>query len=291
MPLARKILLQTTIPFHENDWHIGRFSLLAEHLRSLSDSAGRRLYDVTTRDREIDVDGNDPVLSSLDTSDFDQLWLFAVDAGDGLSESDCAGITRFRDRGGAILATRDHNDLGSSICTLGGVGAAHYFHSTNLDPDESRNSRDDVKTKSVDWPNYHSGANGDFQKIAAVDHELMKRADGSSIHYFPAHPHEGGVGAPDATAQVVATGRSKVTDRPFNLVVAFESVIGANGNRCGRAIAESSFHHLVDYNWNVEAGCPDFVEESPGDEFMREPERLNDIKQYVANVARWFGQS
>ena len=27
-----KILLQTTIPYAEDDWHIGRFSLLTEHL-------------------------------------------------------------------------------------------------------------------------------------------------------------------------------------------------------------------------------------------------------------------
>ena len=126
------------------------------------------------------------------------------------------------------------------------------------------------------------------QRIAAIDHELMRRDDGSPIEYFPAHPHEGGVGAPDASARVVATGRSKVTDRPFNLVVAFESVTDGDGNQCGRAIAESSFHHLVDYNWNTDLGCPDFVEEAPGDEFRREPERLNDIKQYVANVARWL---
>ena len=37
-----RILLQTTIPNHEDDWHIGRFSLLAEHLRSLTDNHGQR---------------------------------------------------------------------------------------------------------------------------------------------------------------------------------------------------------------------------------------------------------
>ncbi len=32
MASPSKILLQTTIPYTENDWHIGRFSLLRDHL-------------------------------------------------------------------------------------------------------------------------------------------------------------------------------------------------------------------------------------------------------------------
>jgi hypothetical protein len=283
-----RILLQTTIPFTEDDWHIGRFSLLAEHLRSLKNADESFLYDVTTRNRETDESGNDPLLSTLGESDFDQLWLFALDLGDGLTSEDCAGITRFRQRGGGILSARDHNDMGSSLCTLGGIGAAHYFHSKHQDPDDTRNQRDDDVTLNIDWPNYHSGANGNFQKINAVDHPLMKRSNGSVIEYFPAHPHEGGIGVPDATASVVATGTSKTTGRDFNLVVAFENSVDKHRNNCGRAIAESSFHHLVDYNWNIDSGCPPFLEEPPGDEYKREPEKLDDIKQYVANAAKWL---
>lgn len=283
-----RILLQTTIPFTEDDWHIGRFSLLAEHLRSLKNGDESFLYDVTTRNRETDESGNDPLLSTLDESAFDQLWLFALDLGDGLTSEDCAGITRFRQRGGGILSARDHNDMGSSLCTLGGIGTAHYFHSKHQDPDDTRNQRDDDVTLNIDWPNYHSGANGNFQKIAPADHPLMKRGDGSVIEYFPAHPHEGGIGVPDATASVVATGTSKTTGRDFNLVVAFESAVDKHRNNCGRAIAESSFHHLVDYNWNIDSGCPPFLEEPPGDEYKREPEKLDDIKQYVANAAKWL---
>jgi hypothetical protein len=59
----------------------------------------------------------------LDASDFGQLWLFAVDVGDGLTGEDWAGISRFRQRGGGLMVTRDHMDLGCSICSLGGAGA------------------------------------------------------------------------------------------------------------------------------------------------------------------------
>jgi hypothetical protein len=287
-----KILLQTTIPYTENDWHIGRFSLLREHLASLKDETGAALYEVTARDIEKDAHGNDAVLSKLAETDFDELWLFAVDTGDGLTPLDCAGITKFRQRGGGIFSTRDHQDLGSSLCTVGGIGAAHFFHSRQQDPDEARNCRDDQDTRNIDYPNYHSGSNGDYQTIKPRGevHELLKKSDGSVIEFFPAHPHEGGVGVPgDAeSARIVATGTSQVTGKDFNLIVAFERNRDAHGNRCGRGIAESSFHHLVDYNWDTAKGCPDFVEEAPGDGYEKNPETLEDIKTYVSNLAKWL---
>ena len=289
-----RILLQTTIPATEDDWHIGRFSLLREHLSALRDGEGRALCEVTARDRETNADGDDEVLSRLDVTDFDELWLFAVDTGDGLTEADCQGITRFRQRGRGILSTRDHHDLGSSLCTLGGVGRAHFFHSKHPDPDETRHTRDDQETTNISWPNYHSGSNGDYQYINTIEpvHELLRNASSPSgrVEYFPAHPHEGGVGVPEGETQarVIATGVSKVTKRPFNLVVAFEQEPDSHGNLLGRAIAESSFHHFVDYNWDTSMGCPTFLAEPPGDQIRREPGRLEDVKTYVRNLALWL---
>jgi hypothetical protein len=285
--------MQTTIPFAEDDWNIGRFSLLRDHLASLKDDAGKPLCEVTTRNRESDAAGNDPILSTLDATDFDELWLFAIDTGDGLTTADCEGITRFRQRGGGIMATRDHQDLGKSLCTLGGIGHAHFFHSKHPEPDTSRHVADDPFTTSISWPNYHSGANGDYHEIRVeAPHELMRNPSSASgvIKFFPAHPHEGAVGVPDGEEQadVIATARSQVTGREFNLVVAFESSVDDHGNKLGRGIAESSFHHLVDYNWDTDMGCPSFLIEAPGDGYKRNPEALNDIKTYVANAARWL---
>ena len=289
-----RVLLQTTIPKTKDDWSIERFSLLRDHLASIKEQDGSLTFDVLARDRETDQSGNDLVLSSLDATNFDQLWLFAVDVGNGLSVADCEGITRFRQRGGGILTTRDHQDLGSSLCTLGGVGRAHFFHSRHQDPDQSRNTRDDQATKNISWPNYHSGNNGDYQRISPVEpvHELLRNPgnDSGVIEYFPAHPHEGSVGVPEDEehARVIATGVSQVTERRFNLIVAFESTDDRHGNCLGRAIAESSFHHFVDYNWDIGSGCPSFLLEAPGYEIQRHPERLGDIKTYVENVGRWL---
>ena len=120
---------------------------------------------MTARDRD-PFGAPDRILSTLDSSDFDQLWLFAVDLGEGLTPEDCDAISRFRQRGGGLMVARDHMDLGCSVCTLGGVGAAHYFHTKNPDPDPARHRSDDRDTPSILWPNYHSGANGDFQEIS-----------------------------------------------------------------------------------------------------------------------------
>jgi hypothetical protein len=288
------ILLQTTIPAVEDDWHVGRFSLLREHLSGLKDDAGHSLCEVTARDRETNAEGDDEVLSRLDSTNYDELWLFAVDAGDGLTVADCEGITRFRQRGGGILSTRDHQDLGSSLCTLGGIGRAHFFHTKHQDPDETRRERDDQETESITWPNYHSGSNGDYQRVTMVEpaHELLLNASSPSglIEYFPAHPHEGGVGVPQGAhaARVIATGTSRVTNRPFNLIVAFEHEQDRHGHSLGRAVAESSFHHFVDYNWDTDAGCPSFLLEPPGDQIVREPEHLEDVKTYARNLALWL---
>lgn len=285
--MAIHILLQTTIPNVEDDWNIQRFSLLREHLASIDDG----LYKVTARNHEPNLEGDDSVLSVLDTTDFDELWLFAVDTGDGLSKADCEGITRFHQKGGGILTTRDHEDLGSSLCTLGGVGRAHFFHTQHPEPDESRHVRDDQANTMIDWPNYHSGANGDYQRVTAVEpvHELLRGPSGV-IEFFPAHPHEGSVGVPEdeERARVIATGVSQVTGRDFNLAVAFEGRDDNHGNHLGRAVAESSFHHFADYNWDTSKGCPTFLHEPPGDEIKRDPARRAGIKTYVSNLARWL---
>ncbi|RAK52325.1 hypothetical protein [Phenylobacterium deserti] len=275
-----RILLQTTITPTEDDWHIGRFSILRDFLSSLDG------VEVTARDRGAAPGETDPILGAIDESNFDQLWLFAVDVGDGLNSDECAAISRFRRNGRGLMVTRDHMDLGSSVCTLGGVGAAHYFHTKNLDPDETRHAIDDPYTTYISWPNYHSGANGDAQVVEVVGepHPLLRR-NGQVITRLPAHPHEGAVDAPsdDPSARVIATGCSKVTGRPFNIAVAFEA-----SEAGGRAVAQSTFHHFADYNLDPDMGCPSFVSEPPGGSLKRDEAAMADVRAYHSNLAYWL---
>ncbi|BAY40873.1 hypothetical protein NIES2111_52630 [Nostoc sp. NIES-2111] len=299
-----RILLQTTIATTEDDWSISRFSLLQDYLKSIQDESGNPLFTVVARDRlrrvedhrTSDAAGNDPILSTLDQSDFDQLWLFALDTGDGLTEQDIAGINAFRKRGGGILTTRDHQDMGCSMCGLVDIGDVHYFNTKNPDPDDSRWNRDDPHTTYISWPNYHSGANGDYQKIIPIEpvHELLHNPNSPSglIEFFPAHPHEGGIGVkPDSlNSRIIALGKSLFTSRNFNLIVAIENYKDTDENHVGRAIATSSFHHFVDYNWDIEKGCPSFVDEAPGNGMNTEPRALGDIQAFVRNAALWLAK-
>jgi len=279
MPKPVNVLLQTTIVPTANDWHIGRFSMLREYLASLTAADGSRLFEVTARDRD-PVGAPDSVLSSLDRSTFDQLWLFAVDTGDGLDDADRAGILRFQARGGGLMITRDHMDLGCSICALGPVGAAHVFHSHNITGDVP--PPDDRETSYIGWPNFHSGANGDFQRVEAEQplHPVMRE-----VMYLPAHPHEGAVVAPASApgARVIATGKSLASGQRFNIAVAFERS-GTNGP----ALAESTFHHFADYNWDPRRGSPDFVSEKPGYALPNTPQAMASVHRYVRNVALWL---
>lgn len=279
-----RILLQCTIPYSPDDWHVGRFSLLADELRKAGDVVARNL--------EPNATGDDPVLSGLGRADFDEVWLLGVDSGRALSPSDVAGVNAFMRAGGGVLTTRDHQDMGMWLRQLDDVGVAHFFHAAEYnEADPARCSPDDVENAAISWPNYHSGHNGDFQRIEAVEplHPLLVRSNGARIELFPAHPHEGAVDVParQRRARAVARGRSTVTGRAFTLIVAFDRAPGSPG----RAIAESSFHHFADYNWDLSRGAPTFVTDAPGDGMTREPRAVDDIRAYVVNAARWLTTS
>src|SRR5882757_9296803 len=63
--MPTRILVKTTIGPVMDDWHVGRFSLLTDHLRSLRDSSGGVLYDVAARDRSVNQEGEDTDLVQL----------------------------------------------------------------------------------------------------------------------------------------------------------------------------------------------------------------------------------
>jgi hypothetical protein len=276
-----RILLQTTIPAHPDDWDISRFSLLADELRS----AG---HEVIARNRAHRGD-DDPVLSHVDELGYDQLWLMAVDVGDGLTAADADAILRFRENGGGVLTARDHQDLGCCLNRLGSLGVVNEFHDKSVDP---RTMCDDQDTPTISWPNYHSGSNGDYQPVLTVGpvHELLGTDQTASgrIEWFPAHPHEGLVSANAPFATALAQGRSTATGRRFNLAVLLDGELTPDGRPMGRAIAQSTFHHFADYNWDVECGAPSFVTEPPGTQINTDPSRLGIFKDYVRNIAAWL---
>jgi hypothetical protein len=281
-----KILLQSSIEWDADDWHIGRFSILADELR--------RWARVVARNREPDASGVDPALAGVDGSDFDEVWILGVDGGTALCPAESESLNRFHRHGGGLLTARDHANMGLWLRALEGVGSANFFHeSTCWEPDPGRRSSDDQGTPSIVWPNYHSGRNGDVQPVTAVEpiHPLLRNPDAPSrrVERFPAHPHEGAVCPPagNPSARSVARGRSLSTGREFDLVVAFDRAAQTRG----RAVAHSSFHHFADYNWDTSKGAPSFVTEPEGDAIRRDPHALDDIRTYIKNCVEWLRPS
>ncbi len=278
-----RILLQTTIPPRDDDWHVGRFSMVADELRT----AG---HAVTARDRNRGF-RSDPLLSRLDTLDFDELWLMAVDAGDGLTKEDAKGILRFRAQGGGVLTARDHANVGCCLCSLGTLGRMNHFNRFNS---HGALIAEECDNPNIAAPNVNSGANGDYQPVFVNGpvHEILHTTDGRGhrIEWFPAHPHEGAVSAPPEFefARVLAQGRSSTTGRRFNLAVLVDDEVSALGRAMGRAVVTSTFHQFADYNWDTRRGAPSFVTDPPGSEIERDPARLATYMDYVANLARWL---
>ena len=244
-----------------------------------------------SRARNRDADGDDSVLSVLDSLEYDQLWLMAVDTGDGLTPGDAAGIMRFRERGGGVLTARDHEDLGACLCCLGSIGQLNHFHSTNPATDSA--------PRRPGQPEHLVA-----QLSLRPERRLPARARGRTAARTPANveeqqrthrmlPRTSSRRCRVCAGRVLVRtsdprGRSTVTGRTFNLAVVLDGEQTADGRPLGRAVASSTFHHFADMNWDVDCGAPSFVTEPPSDEIKRDPSRLEAFKDYVRNIARWL---
>ena len=287
-----KILLQPTIPYAEDDWHIGRFSLLTEHLKSLKDENGDALYEVTARNLEQDTNGNDKVLNKLDESDFDQLWLFALDTDGILSKEDC--------RGDHEISSKRQRNFHDARSSRYGNFALHG----------RRNRRGALFSLETKRSRTMSATNATIRRrktlisriIIPVQTAIIKKLSPSNpftnflkdrtarqSNFSPRIRTKAESVNRKMTIRRVLSPKAKVGcfGKDFNLIVAFERSEDKHGNKFGRGIAESSFHHLVDYNWDTK-GCPTFLEEPPGDDVKNNPEKLEDIKTYISNLARWL---
>jgi hypothetical protein len=73
---------------------------------------------------------------------------------------------------------------------------------------------------------------------------------------------------------ILPQGRSTASGRHFNLAVVLDGELTPDGRPMGGAVAESTFHHFADYNWDLDCGAPSFVTARPGTEIKNDPSRL-----------------
>ncbi|MFZ1389782.1 MAG: hypothetical protein WBP46_18675 [Thiolinea sp.] len=284
-----KILVKTTVNYttDDADWSIRNFDWLANTLSSIDNTV------VVAHDRKVN-DQADPELLNLPQSDFDQLWFIGLDGGNSLLAGEAEAIHAFRRLGGAVLLTRDHQDMGKGFLALGALGHLHNFNQANPPSDLSRQASDDTYNTGISWPNYHSGSNGEAQEVSATEplHPIAQRPDQQPLRWLPAHPHEGSISVtPELqdVAQVVLQGKSQCSGNTFNIAIAVENQTDTDGQALGRAVCESSFHHFCSYNLDTTHSCPSFVIDQPLNTLKDHSEALADTQQYVINLANWLG--
>jgi hypothetical protein len=253
------ILVQTTLCEGDGEWHIGRFSTLVSILRSEG-------HDVVARNREPRTDGSDAVLSTLDSSKFDELWLFAADRGNGLAPEDVRGILRFRERGGGVFTSRDRENVGLSLLNLGSLGLVNHFRTYNRQ----------LRRRGFRGPFKRTQQTGAYERIVPLEpvHELLRtqRSQSGVIEYFPSSAHEPALSVPPYApfARVIAVSGSGAPGAS-NVAIAIDEELCNDGRRCGRAVATSCLHQFEDGRLNERASEP-----------------AEAFKDFARNIARWL---
>ena len=112
-------LLLSTIATDPSDWHIGRFSLLSEMIRT----AGLELdssFVLTISDYPKDDAQREALQGDLRSGRFGQIWLIAPDMDNGPDPGFFRALESAVMAGSDLVVARDHSDLGSCLLELHG---------------------------------------------------------------------------------------------------------------------------------------------------------------------------
>ena len=289
MGAAPQALLLSTIATDSNDWHIGRFSLLADMIRragqELDPSFSLNISDYPTSDSE-----RQTLQADLAAGRYSQVWLIAPDMDNGPDPGFFRALETAVKAGTDLVIARDHTDLGCCLLELkdclGDVGQTQTFQRTwtNLPKDREYADPDSA---AIVTPCVVTGQNGGVQICRQrAEHPLLNFASMIPGHLvIPAHPHEGVIRKVAASQTVLLSSFSITSGREQTTAIVDE----ADGR--GMVIHHSTFHHFADYNLDVAAGAPDFVLDPPSTQIADSPDLLNDIKAYVRSVVHYASRN
>ena len=278
-------LLLSTIATDPSDWHIGRFSLLGEMIRT----AGLELdssFVLTISDYPKDDAQREALQGDLRSGRFGQIWLIAPDMDNGPDPGFFRALESAVMAGSDLVIARDHTDLGSCLLELKGclndVGQTQTFQRSWPDLPQDREYADEA-CAAIITPCVVTGQNGGVQICRQrADHPLLKFASMIPGHLvIPAHPHEGVI-RPMAASQTVLLSSFSITSGREQTTAIVDESPGR-----GMVLHHSTFHHFADYNLDVSAGAPDFVLDPPSSQIADSPALSNDIKAYVRSVVHY----
>ena len=285
MGAAPQALLLSTIATDSNDWHIGRFSLLADMIRragqELDPSFSLNISDYPTSDSE-----RQTLQADLAAGRYSQVWLIAPDMDNGPDPGFFRALETAVKAGTDLVIARDHTDLGCCLLELkdclGDVGQTQTFQRTWTDLPRDREYAD-AACAAIVTPCVVTGQNGGVQICRQrAEHPLLNFASMIPGHLvIPAHPHEGVIRKVAASQTVLLSSFSITSGREQTTAIVDE----ADGR--GMVIHHSTFHHFADYNLDVAAGAPDFVLDPPSKQIADSPALLNDIQAYVRSVVHY----
>ena len=285
MVAPTQALLLSTIATDPSDWHIGRFSLLGEMIRT----AGLELdssFVLTISDYPKDDAQREALQGDLRSGRFGQIWLIAPDMDNGPDPGFFRALESAVMAGSDLVIARDHTDLGSCLLELQGclndVGQTQTFQRSWPDLPQDREYADEA-CAAIITPCVVTGQNGGVQICRQrADHPLLKFASMIPGHLvIPAHPHEGVI-RPVAASQTVLLSSFSITSGREQTTAIVDESPGR-----GMVLHHSTFHHFADYNLDVSAGAPDFVLDPPSSQIADSPALSNDIKAYVRPVVHY----
>ena len=285
MVAPTQALLLSTIATDPSDWHIGRFSLLGEMIRT----AGLELdssFVLTISDYPKDDAQREALQGDLRSGRFGQIWLIAPDMDNGPDPGFFRALESAVMAGSDLVIARDHTDLGSCLLELQGclndVGQTQTFQRSWPDLPQDREYADEA-CAAIITPCVVTGQNGGVQICRQrADHPLLKFASMIPGHLvIPAHPHEGVI-RPVAASQTVLLSSFSITSGREQTTAIVDESPGR-----GMVLHHSTFHHFADYNLDVSAGAPDFVLDPPSSQIADSPALSNDIKAYVRSVVHY----
>ncbi|MFM7675378.1 MAG: hypothetical protein ACKO5F_07290 [Synechococcus sp.] len=280
----RRALLQTTIAHDANDWHVGRFSLLAAAI----EAAGSGLdaaFTLTAQDYPSDREERDRLHQQLGEGHFGQVWLMAPDLDNGPEAAFFEALEAAVGAGTDLVIARDHTDLGASLLSLGGclasVGQTQTFQRSWPGLPED-NEYTNPSCPGIQTPCVLTGQNGAVQICRKrSEHPLLDFDTLIPSHVLlPAHPHEGVILPNGTSQQVLLSSHSISSGREQNSAILDE----AEGR--GFILHHSTFHHFADFNLDVRCGAPDFVLDPPAPQVNQSPQLLSDLHAYITRIVQ-----